>query len=242
MYAEVYVLAGGLQHELVGHRGISCQGICASSPNNHQVLFWWNVAAPIVRQSVGLAPLWNAVCNTARTNNFNGDGHRMDPQQLSRELRKGSSPDMTRRRWIIGLNLIGVTMGQIVAIYQTGIVRQLPDPPGSLFDATRVDASEYAYRRLRTPDALIMIVSYGATAWLAGAGGLDRARDNPLLPIAMGLKTLGDAAVALELAREEWQENQAFCEYCQVATLASIASVVLAVPEVARAVRYLRDR
>ena len=133
-------------------------------------------------------------------------------------------------------------MAQIVAIYQTGIIRRLADPPESLFDATRVDVSECAYRRLPTPDACMMIVSYGATALLVAAGGLDRARQTPLLPIAMGLKAIGDAAAALELAREEWQEHHAFCGYCQVATLASITSVVLAAPEVARAVRRLRDR
>jgi hypothetical protein len=44
----------------------------------------------------------------------------MEPQQLSRELREGNSPDLIRRRWIIGLSMLGVTMGQIVSLYQTG--------------------------------------------------------------------------------------------------------------------------
>lgn len=41
------------------------------------------------------------------------------------------------------------------------------------------------------------------------------------------------------LAREEWSQNKAFCEYCQVATVCSFASLVLAVPEVVTAVRTL---
>ena len=86
-----------------------------------------------------------------------------------------------------------------------------------------------------------MVTSYAVTAWLAGAGGESRAERLPWVPIALGIKTVYDTAVALELAREEWRENRAFCEYCQVATLASAASAVLAVPEALRAVRALRQ-
>jgi len=85
----------------------------------------------------------------------------------------------------------------------------------------------------------MMVVSYGITAWLAGAGGKDRAKALPMLPVAMGLKVLGDTLVALELGREEWRENKALCAYCQVATLCSIASAALAFPEVGKAVRTL---
>jgi uncharacterized membrane protein len=163
------------------------------------------------------------------------------PQQLSHELRQGSSPDLTRRRWILGLSLVGTAMGQIVSLYQTGIVKHLPDPPPHrLFNADKVDASTYAYKRLATPDALIMVVSYGLTA--ARAGGAQRATESPLLPVAMGTKVLIDAATAVQLGREEWQENKALCAYCQVATAISLASVVLALPEVLKAAQKLFGR
>lgn len=54
----------------------------------------------------------------------------MEPKQLSQELRQGKNPDMTRRRAIIGLSMLGGSMGQLVTLYQTGIVSHLPDPPG----------------------------------------------------------------------------------------------------------------
>ncbi|WP_264776076.1 vitamin K epoxide reductase family protein [Deinococcus aetherius] len=165
----------------------------------------------------------------------------MDPTQLSRELREAHTPDLHRRRWIVGLSLLGVAMGQVVSLYQTGILKDLPDPPGP-FDSARVDASDYAYKRLQTPDALMMVVSYGATAWLAAAGGKDRATDLPLLPVAMGLKILGDTLTAVELGREEWRDNKALCAYCQVATLASLASIPLAFPETRRALGNLLRR
>jgi uncharacterized membrane protein len=167
----------------------------------------------------------------------------MEPQQLSEELRKGKNPHMSRRRAIIGLSMLGGSMGQLVTLYQTGIVSHLPDPPGQqLFDADRVDASNYAYNKFNSPDGPIMVFTYAITAWLAAAGGLDRARRNPLLPIAMGIKILIDVVTNAELAREEWSENKAFCEYCQVATVCSLASLVLAAPEVLAAARTLLGR
>jgi uncharacterized membrane protein len=167
----------------------------------------------------------------------------MEPQQLSQELRQGKNPYMSRRRAIIGLSMLGGSMGQLVTLYQTGIVSHLPDPPGQqIFDADRVDASNYAYNKFNSPDGPIMVLTYAITAWLAAAGGLERATRNPLLPIAMGIKILIDVVTNVELAREEWSENKAFCEYCQVATVCSFASLVLAAPEVLAAARTLLGR
>ena len=166
----------------------------------------------------------------------------MTPTQLSRELREGQSPDLTNRRWIVGLSLLGAAAGQIVGLYQTGIIKHLPDPPIPIFDSDKVDASDYAYKRAQTPDALIMVVTYGITAALAGAGGMRRAETMPWLPLAMGAKALFDVGTAVKLAQEEWQDNKALCAYCQAATVASVASVALALPEMAKAVQTIFGR
>ena len=163
----------------------------------------------------------------------------MNQTQLSEELRYNQYPNLKRRRWIIGLSLLGVALGQIVTLYQTGIIHHLPDPPVGPFDSDKVDASDYAYKRLDTPDAVGMISTYGITTALAAAGGANRAVDNPALPISLLAKTLGDVATNLMLAKEEWKENKALCFYCQTATVASIATVVLAVPEAVTAIKNL---
>lgn len=165
----------------------------------------------------------------------------MNPRQLSHELRKGETADLSRRRWIIGLSMVGATMAQLVSIYQTGIISHLPDPPLPGFDSSRVDASNYAYKRYNSPDGPAMLVNYGLTSWLAAAGGKDRAEQSPTLPLMMGAKILLDTGLAIKLAQEEWAENKAFCAYCQVATLCSLASVALAVPEVRSAYRAWRS-
>ncbi|HZH26742.1 MAG TPA: vitamin K epoxide reductase family protein [Azospirillaceae bacterium] len=168
--------------------------------------------------------------------------NRPSPRELSHQLRLESDGDLHRRRWIVGLSFLGSTMAQIVGLYQMGVIRRLPDPPFGPFDSSRVDASDYAYKRMQTPDALLVLGTYAVTAILAGAGGRNRAETHPYLPIAMAAKTASDAVVAVKLGREEWAENKALCAYCQVASAATMASAVLAVPEAVRAVRHLAGR
>ncbi len=165
---------------------------------------------------------------------------RIEPAQLSRELREETNADLTRRRWGIGLSFAGAMIGVVVGAYQTGLIKRLPDIlPGKVWDAEKVDASDYAYSRLQTPDATLMLVTYGVTAALIAAGGKDRVRDNPALPIAAAVKATYDLATCLKLGQEEWQQNKALCSWCQVATFISAATALLTLPEAWRAGRTL---
>lgn len=165
---------------------------------------------------------------------------RLAPATLSRELREGRSPDLTRRRWTIGLSIIGTAIGGVVTLYQTGIIRRLPDIlPGGIFDAEKVDASDYAYKRLQMPDAPLMMMTYATTAALAAAGGAERAMRQPALPVALAAKAWYDFATCLKLGQEEWAENKALCSWCQVATLISAITAALSLPEAIRAGRTL---
>ncbi len=166
----------------------------------------------------------------------------MTPSTLSHQLRLAQTDDLTRRRAVVALSNVGALAGIIVSLYQTGVIHHLPDLPGKIWNADKVDAADYAYKRFKTPDALMMTVSYGITAWLAGAGGKDRASRTPWLPVALAAKVLGDAAFAVKLGQEEWAENKALCWYCQSATLASLASVPLVVPEAVKGLKRLFGR
>lgn len=160
----------------------------------------------------------------------------LPPNQLSRELRLASGDDMRRRRWAIGLSIAGAAIGAVVGAYQTGLLRRLPDIlPGDIWDAERVDASNYAYKRLQQPDGFMMLVTYGLTAALASTGGADRAERQPILPLLAAGKAATDLATAAKLAQEEWAENKALCSWCQVATLASAATLAVLLPEAVRA-------
>ena len=166
----------------------------------------------------------------------------MTPSQLSRELRLAQTPDLKRRRGIFALSMAGIGIAQIVSLYQVGIIKHLPDPPLDVIDSNKVNASDYAYKRLQTPDGVLMILTYALTAWLAASGGKDRAQTLPAVPLLMGVKALGDVLTNLELAREEWNDNKKLCAYCQGASVLSIIILCLAAPEAIRAARGLMKR
>lgn len=164
----------------------------------------------------------------------------LPPATLSHELREERSPDLTRRRWAVVLSYAGGMIGMIVGAYQTGILKRLPDIlPGKIFDAEKVDASDYAYSRMQSPDGPLMGVTYLVTASLVAAGGKDRAEQQPWLPIAAAAKAWGDLLFAGKLAQEEWAENKALCSWCQVATMFSAVTAALLTPEAIRAGRTL---
>ena len=141
----------------------------------------------------------------------------------------------------MALSFTGAAIGAIVGAYQMGMIKRLPDIlPGQIFDAEKVDASDYAYRNLQQPDAPMMLMNYGLTAMTIAAGGRDRATQNPALPIIAAGKATFDLVLCSALAVEEWRENKALCSWCQVATALSAATFVLSLPEAARAVRATR--
>lgn len=49
-----------------------------------------------------------------------------------------------------------------VALYQIGTIKELPDPPGRLFDSPRIVTSSSAFP-LGIPDAVLGFASYGST-------------------------------------------------------------------------------
>lgn len=109
-------------------------------------------------------------------------------EHVSDDLRRGSDPNLTRRRRIAGLSLTAIGALGTVAAYQTGLIRHLPELPLPGLDADTVDASGEAYVQLVTPDAALGIASYAVTLILAGMGARDRARTQPWIPLALAAK------------------------------------------------------
>lgn len=161
----------------------------------------------------------------------------MEAQQLSRELRQGSGEFLARRRRVIGLSLVSTACMGIISLYQMGIIKHLPEPPG--FDADKVDAASEAYALFATPDAVLGLGSYSATIALAAMGGQDREKDMPWIPLVMAAKVGVDALNAARLTWDQWAKHKAFCSYCLVAAAATFATVPLVVPEARAAWRQI---
>ncbi len=82
-----------------------------------------------------------------------------------------------------------------VTLFQTGLVKYLPDPPISGFDSDKVNSSETAYA-LGVHDGALSLASLAANIPLAAFGGENRAEETPLVPLVATAKATVEAAVA----------------------------------------------
>lgn len=163
-----------------------------------------------------------------------------DASELSRELRLDHGEYLPQRRRVAALSMVSLGMMGIISLYQMGVIRHLPDPPLPMMDSDKVDAAPEAYRKLRTPDAVLGLVSYSATLTLAAMGSANRAREQPLIPLALAGKAVADAAQAAKLTWSQWAEHKAFCFYCLTAAAATFAVLPAVVPEAREALRNIK--
>ncbi len=166
----------------------------------------------------------------------------MTPKQLSAQLRNDSGSFLEERRSVIALSLTAIGCMGLIALYQTGIIRRLPDLPLPMMDSDKVDASEEAYEKLSMPDAFLGLGSYAATMGLAAMGGKDRAQTGPWIPLALAGKASLDALQAAKLTYDQWARHKAFCLWCLIAAAATFATVPLVVGEAAEAARQLAKK
>ena len=171
-----------------------------------------------------------------------GIGRKSSPaaERVSDDLRRGSGDHLTRRRRQTALVLGATAAMGVISLYQTGILRSLPDPPLPGVDSDAVYASGEAYVVGQTPDAALSIANYGVTLALIGAGAADRARTAPLLPLLAAGKLAVDAAGAAVLTLEQVTKHRALCAYCLAAAFLNVAALPQALPEAGAAWRTLR--
>jgi hypothetical protein len=134
--------------------------------------------------------------------------------------------------------IASASMG-FIALYQTGVIKRLPDPPLPLMNAEKINGSPQAYERFAVPDAILGLGSYAATMGLAAMGGKDRASELPLIPLALAAKVAFDIANAAKLTVDQWTKHRAFCLWCLIAASATFAMAPLVVPEAKAAARTL---
>ena len=161
-------------------------------------------------------------------------------EAVSDALRRQSTPFLDARRGIAALDLAATAALGVVAAYQTGLLRHIPDPPGRWFDSDKVDASGEAYKIGLVPDALLGMASAVATAALATAGAQDRHRQHPWLPLVLAGKVVMDAAWAVRLTAEQVFKHRAVCFWCLTAATAQLLTLRHALPEARSALSKLR--
>jgi uncharacterized membrane protein len=165
--------------------------------------------------------------------------NRQKSEALGSSLRHGSRKSIRRRRGVFGLFLAASASMSVIALYQLGILKRVPEPALPRFDSDNITGSPKAYSLLATPDAVLAMGSYAVTMTLAAMGSPDRANEQPLLPIALAAKVGFDAVVAAKFTFDEWRNHRALCFWCLLATAATFASVPLVIPEARSALRRM---
>ena len=163
-----------------------------------------------------------------------------ETQELRRELQESNESDLRVRRAIIGLSLVGMGAMTAVALFQTGIIKHLPDPPLKDFDSDKVNSSDTAYA-LGVPDGTLSLASLAANIPIAAFGGENRAETQPLVPLAAAAKASVEAVVAGWYFYQMPAVEKAWCGYCITGALANMGIAALSLPEAIEALEMLRD-
>jgi uncharacterized membrane protein len=160
------------------------------------------------------------------------------PQRLREELQNSERSDVNLRRAVIGLSLLGIGAMTAVSLFQTGIVKHLPDPPIDGFDSDKVNSSDTAYA-LGVPDGTLSLASLAANIPLAAFGGENRAEEQPLIPLAIAAKASVEAVVAGWYFYQMPTKEKAWCGYCILGAAANFGIAALTLAEAKRAWKNL---
>ncbi|MGH9444988.1 MAG: vitamin K epoxide reductase family protein [Terriglobia bacterium] len=161
-------------------------------------------------------------------------------EELGREFRQSSDKSLRRRRGVGGLTLASIASMGVIALYQIGILKHVPEPPLPGLDADKVNGSAQAYAYLSMPDAVLGLGSYAVTLGLAAMGPADRAEKEPWVPIALAAKVGADAILAGKLTVDQWTKHRAFCLWYLLSAGATFAALPLVIPEARAALRQLQ--
>ncbi|HVK96434.1 MAG TPA: vitamin K epoxide reductase family protein [Flavisolibacter sp.] len=153
----------------------------------------------------------------------------MNATAIRDAMRNESSEALDKRRKIIALSALGLVDFSIISLYQTGIIRHMPDIPHPLFDSDKVNASEDAYR-FGAPDGPISTVAYAVAMVLASAGGSEKAERTPVFDVALGATVGGNALGAIFYLHKMIFVQKKVCLYCVTGAAINIASAVIAAP------------
>ena len=160
----------------------------------------------------------------------------MTPAELRRQLRTGQGRFLDARRLMAGLPLAASA-----SLGLPGAIERLPDLPFALFDANKVDASDEAYALFATPDGVLGLANYAATLALIAAGGRDRAREHPWLPLALAAKLTLDALASGKLTLDQWTKHRAFRIWCLLGASATSSACRSSSPKPAPPSARCRD-
>ena len=165
----------------------------------------------------------------------------LSPSALSQSLRNEATPALRRRRKVVWLSALGLLDFSIISLYQSGVIKHLPDLPGDLFDSDYVNASDEAYQ-IGAPDAPISAMIYALNMVLATAGGTKATGRHPALDALLGASLVANAAGAANYLVNMVTRQKKVCLYCVAGAVINFAALGVAWPDIKTSFRSFRVR
>ena len=162
----------------------------------------------------------------------------MNTKKVVAQLRTGDAEELGQRRKIILLSAIGLVDFSIISLYQTGVIKKLPDLPFKVFDSNAVNASESAYP-LGIPDGTLGAVPYVLNMILAAAGGTKKSGRKDVFDYLLGGVIVANAAGAANYLVDMTFKQKKACIYCVVGAAINFASVAVMAPIIKKRLKSL---
>ena len=153
----------------------------------------------------------------------------MTTAAIRHELLNGTDEDLQKRRYIVTLSALGLVDFAFLSLYQSGIIKRLPDLPFVAFDSNKVNASPDAYQ-MGAPDATISAWVYATNMVLATAGGSKHSGRKPILDLILGTTVAANAAGAVYYLYNMAFYQRKICPYCVAGAAVNLASAVIMKP------------
>lgn len=142
---------------------------------------------------------------------------------IIKSIRKDTSEVTGYRREIAALAAVGLIDFTLIALFQLGHIKKLPDLPGKIFDTKKVNSSKDAVL-LGLPDGVISLAAYTATLLLATAATRFK-KQSRILDVAMGGVLLGQAVGAGQYLVNMAVVQKKVCIYCVAGAAINFASL-----------------
>lgn len=156
---------------------------------------------------------------------------------IGSEIRTSTARAMRQRRRVATLAALGAADFLLGAMFQTGVVKRLPDVALPHVDARAVMGSRAGYP-WGIPDTPLALAFQGGLMALAVARG---PRRHPAWDVALGAACIVGAVGAIGYASQMVRLRK-LCLYCTFATAVSLATVPAAWPLMRAGWRALRGR
>jgi uncharacterized membrane protein len=155
---------------------------------------------------------------------------------IRQELLTGTGEDLEKRRTITALSALGLIDFAIISLYQSGVIKRLPELPFKAFDSNKVNAAPEAYK-MGAPDATVSALLYAGNMVLATAGGTKASGRKPVLDLLLASVIAGNAGGAVYYLYDMIFKQKKVCPYCIAGAAINIASAVIVAPLVLKAIK-----